>query len=122
APQKKERRPGSLSATRTASSRVARLVDLANVRRREALRAARDFERHLITVAEALEAVALDRGVVDEYVLTLTLRDEAEALRLVEPLHGASNHWIPFPGRTPSDATAAPRSDGPGIGSEDARP
>src|SRR6267143_1406213 len=79
-----------------AASFVARLVDLANVLRREAFRPTRHLERHLIPVREALEAVALDRGVVDEYVLALTLRDEAETLRLVEPLHGSCVHCISF--------------------------
>src|SRR4030095_6704171 len=98
-----------------------RLVDLAHVRCGEALGALRHLERHLITVREALDAVAFDRRVVDEYILALTLRDEAKALRLVEPLHGASVHWGTFllcqnlfdSGRTPSNATAASRSDRP---------
>src|SRR5262245_49127778 len=108
---------------------MVRSADLANVPRREPLRALSDLERHLITVREGLEAVALDRGVVDEYILAPVLRDEAEALRLVEPLHGASAHWIPFffqnPSRFWSDAVqrdgCAP-ADTTGFGSEDARP
>src|SRR5687768_16326525 len=54
-----------------------------------------DVELHDLTLGERLEAVAGDGAVVDEAVLlTVVGRDEAEALRVVEPLH--------FAGRTHS--------------------
>src|SRR5512142_2742942 len=80
-------KPGSVS-----SSVSLRLL-LANVRGLQALRALHHVELDLLTLGEALEAVPLDRAVVAEHVLTtVVLRDEAEALRVVEPLHGASRH------------------------------
>src|SRR5262249_16649084 len=60
----------------------------------EALGALRHFEFHVIAVMEALEAIAFDRGEVDEYILAPLLRNEAEALCLVEPLHGATIHLL----------------------------
>src|SRR5687768_11564056 len=75
---------------------VVRSLDLANVGRREPLRALGHAELHTITVREGLEAVAFNRGEVDEHVVPALLRDEAKALRLVEPLHGASIHFCSF--------------------------
>src|SRR3954467_5559588 len=47
----------------------------------------------LRALGERLEAAALDRAVVDEQVLArLVGRDEAEALVVVEPLHGSGGH------------------------------
>src|SRR5690242_14594392 len=47
----------------------------------------------LRALGERLEAVGVDAGVVDEEVLaTLVRRDEAEALVVVEPLHGSGRH------------------------------
>src|SRR4029079_13981287 len=49
----------------------------------------------LRALRERLEAVGVDAGVVDEEVLaTVVRRDEAEALVVVEPLHGSGRHVI----------------------------
>src|SRR5688500_17363519 len=56
---------------------------------RGALLALHHVELHALALGERLEARALDGRVVDEAVLlTVVTRDEAEALRVVEPLHG----------------------------------
>ena len=47
-----------------------------------------DVELNTLTLRQGFEALALDRGVVDEAILLSVLgRDETEALRVVEPLH-----------------------------------
>ena len=57
-----------------------------------ALRAGGDFEAHLRAFGQALEARTADRAEVDEDVIAATvLRNKAEALRVVEPLHGSSS-------------------------------
>src|SRR5664279_1313096 len=49
-----------------------------------------DIELHRLAFGQRLEAAALDRAVVDEAVLLTVVRgDEAEPLRVVEPLHFA---------------------------------
>src|SRR6266496_3503115 len=68
-------------------------LSLADVGRLQALRPLHDLELHLLSFREAAEAVHLDRGVVAEDVLaTVVLGDEAEALRVIEPLHDAGRH------------------------------
>ena len=53
---------------------------------------------NLIALVQGLEAFALDCGVVNEAVLLPVLwRDEAEALRVVEPLHCTSGAHHPSP-------------------------
>src|SRR5207244_9352450 len=48
---------------------------------------------HLRTFGERAEAIAGDRGVVDEEILAAVLRgDEAVPLGVVEPLHGSCCH------------------------------
>src|SRR3954454_17400788 len=50
------------------------------------------------TLSEGPEAVRVDARVVDEEVLAaLVRRDEAEALLVAEPLHGASWHMSRIP-------------------------
>ena len=67
--------------------------DGADVRRLQALGALDDVELDLLALREAAEAVGLDGRVVAEHVLAAAiLRDEAEALRVVEPLHRSSCH------------------------------
>jgi len=69
-------------------------LGLADVRRLQALRALGHVELQRLTLGERLEAVALNRGEVDEHVLAaIRLGDETKALRLVEPLHGATSHF-----------------------------
>src|SRR3954470_8097584 len=51
---------------------------------------------HLRALSQRLEAVGVDAGVVDEEVLAALVRgDEAEALVVVEPLHGSGSHDFP---------------------------
>src|SRR6185369_8333514 len=54
-----------------------------------ALLALRDLELDALSVFQRLVAVHLDRGEVDENVLSAVDRDEAIALLAVEPLDGA---------------------------------
>src|SRR5688500_20292727 len=52
------------------------------------LLALHDVELHRVTLGQRLEAAALDGAVVDEAVLRAVVGgDEAEPLRVVEPLH-----------------------------------
>src|SRR4051794_26854224 len=52
--------------------------------------------RHLRALGQRFEAVGVDAGVVDEEVLTALVRgNEAEALVVVEPLHGSGSHDFP---------------------------
>src|SRR5687767_12787930 len=62
-------------------------LDLPDVGCLQTLRAAGHFELNPVTLGEALEAVRLDGGVVDEHVFATLLRDEPVALGVVEPLH-----------------------------------
>src|SRR5213075_2328317 len=52
-------------------------------------RARHHVEFHLLAGAECLEPVRLDRGVVDEDLLSLGILDETEPLGFAEPLHRA---------------------------------
>src|SRR6185503_16416311 len=67
-----------------------RLTDVSGL---EALRAADDIELQSLALGERLEAIALDRGIVDEHVLATFLLDETETLRLVEPLYRSTRHF-----------------------------
>src|SRR5712692_3654712 len=52
-----------------------------------------DLVLYLLAFREAVEALRLDCGVVDEYVLAAAVRrDETESLRIVEPLHDPGRH------------------------------
>lgn len=66
--------------------------DFAHVGGLWAFRAFYDFKLHPITLSQGTESFAFDRGVVDEYVLSTLLRDEAEPLAVVEPLDGTFRH------------------------------
>src|SRR3954462_8174906 len=67
--------------------------DLPDVRGLRSLGALGDLVLHLLTFREAAESLHLDGGVVDEHVLAAAIRrDEAVALRVVEPLHGTCRH------------------------------
>src|ERR671937_554339 len=66
---------------------AAELLDVLGGR---ALLALHDVELHALALGERLEPRALDGRVMHEAVLlAVVARDEAEALRVVEPLHGA---------------------------------
>src|SRR5262249_55252361 len=77
--------------------------DLPDVGRLQPLRASRDLELDLISLAQALEALGLDGAVVDEDVLAALLGDEAESLRIVGPLPSSLCH-----ARTLSSGSSAP--------------
>ena|SRR5690348_14630070 len=67
----------------------------ADVRRLRPLRAVRDVEADLLTFLQALEAIALDRREMREEILAAVGgSDEAEALRIVEPLDGTCCHVL----------------------------
>src|SRR5262245_5432861 len=68
------------------------VLDLANVRGLEALRAPAHLELDLVTLGQALETRSLDGAEVHEHVLAALLRDETEPLRIVEPLHATLCH------------------------------
>src|SRR6516165_5302707 len=63
--------------------------DLGDVRRLLALRARDQVELHPFPLGERAEAARADGREVHEDVLSRVRRDEAEALRVVEPLHRA---------------------------------
>src|SRR6185503_19310192 len=69
-----------------------RTLALPNVAGLQALRPLHDLELDALPLGERLEAFPLDRGEVHEYVLATFLRDEAETLRVVEPLHSTRCH------------------------------
>src|SRR5262245_16078268 len=74
---------------------------LRHVLGRGALGALDDVELHRVTLGEGLETVALDRAVVHEAVFLAAVGgDEAETLRVVEPLHLAGRTHIPTPEKT----------------------
>jgi len=64
-----------------------KLRGLGHVGGLEALRSFYDFERNLIALVQGLEAVSRDGRKVHEYVLAIVLRDKAEPLAVIEPLH-----------------------------------
>ena len=66
--------------------------DHSNVLGLVALLAPSDFELDALTFVQALVAVALDGGEVNEDVVTLLSRDEAEAFVCVEELYGPLCH------------------------------
>src|ERR671918_2507466 len=63
-----------------------RRSDLDDLGRLQTLRTLGHLELNCVPLGEALEAVTLDRRVVDEEVLALLPRDEPVALGVVEPL------------------------------------
>src|SRR5260370_5361876 len=70
------------------------LSDRADVRSLQALGPLVHFELHLLPLGERAKAFRHDGGVMAEYVrTTVVLHDESEALRVVEPLHGTSDHF-----------------------------
>src|SRR5690606_696041 len=81
--------PHCRSGTQSSVSRSER----ADVLRLRALRALGDVELDLLVLVQRLVAVGLDGRVVHEDVVAaVLLRDEAETLLGVEPLHGALSH------------------------------
>src|ERR1041385_2853303 len=83
-----QRRERSLLRRRSTSSRS----DLLDVRGLQPLGPVHHFEFHRITFAQGAESVRYDRGMMYEHVLAAFLRDESEALRVIEPLHRTLRH------------------------------
>ncbi len=107
----------------TAGARCSvRWSGLAHVRRLQALRPLDDVELHRSPSARERKPSS-DGGVVDEDVLPAFLGDEAETLRIVEPLHGTLRHcfylgfgahWLrSAPGRNDRGKTRSPVPPGP---------
>jgi hypothetical protein len=63
-------------------------ADRSHVRGLKALRTLYDIELYGCALGEAAEALRLDCGKVDEHIFATFHRDEAKALRIVEPLDG----------------------------------
>src|ERR687895_437894 len=73
---------------------------------------------HLGVLRQGLEALSVDAAVVDEQVpLSIIGSDEAEALLVVEPLHGSGRHvtcpFLRVPGPASPDAPAYADYAGP---------
>src|ERR1044072_7323270 len=80
------------------SPRSAGRAEGADVLRLRALGALRDVELDLLVLVQGLVALGLDRRVVHEDVVAaVLLRNEAETLLGVEPLHGALSHVLDTP-------------------------
>ena len=90
-------RKGEEAATRTAraaSHALGVMSDHADVLRFLALPTGCDVELDALTLVEALVAVALDVGEMNEDVVTLLARDEAESLFCIEEFHCSLCHDI----------------------------
>src|SRR5512138_2327381 len=69
--------------------------DRTDVRGLETLRPLRHVELDLLALGEGAEPLRLDGGVVaEDVVAAAVLRDEAETLRVIEPLHGTGSHYL----------------------------
>jgi len=75
-----------------------------------ALRATSHIELDLFPLGEGLEALALDSGMMNEYVRAAVLLNETKALLVIEPLHFSLRHWY-YSLRAPSTFS---RSSPPG--------
>src|SRR5437763_4675306 len=76
-------------------SDVGRRLDRLNVGCLQPLRTLGDLEAHTLALLEGLVAILGDLREVDEDVVALLPLDEAEALLIAEPLHGAFWHDCP---------------------------
>src|SRR2546421_6482012 len=72
-------------------SGVRRLADVGCLK---SLRTLGDVELHALALGQGLEALTRDRREMHEHVLAAFLRDEPEALRIVEPLHRTHRHFV----------------------------
>src|SRR4051812_46841581 len=75
------------------SDGATKLRNLANVRGLQALGTLHRIELHGLALGEAAKAFTDDGGVMDENVRSALRSDEAKALCVVEPLHGAFCHF-----------------------------
>src|SRR5205814_808621 len=93
-----DRGPVSGASSRASCRVRVSLGDDADVRRLGALLPLGGLELHLRALAEGLEALAGDAGVVHEQVLRAVFGgDEAVPLLVAEPLHCASCHDLTSP-------------------------
>jgi hypothetical protein len=81
---------------KTLSNGVQSRLERLNVRRLPALGPLHHVELHCLAFLQALEAARIDRGVVNEHVLTILTADEAKPLGIVEPLHCSLFHICYF--------------------------
>ena len=81
-------RGGAWSSGRLAPTPWKRFSDDANVLGFLTLATGSYIELDALALAEGLEAIALDVGVVDKHVIALVAGDEAEPLLRVEELDG----------------------------------
>ena len=95
-------RPRDLSGWKAASEVGRGSGDDLDPVRLRALGALDDVELHALVLVERAVAVGLDGGVVDEHVLPAVHGDEAVALLVVEPLHGALCHVHSLLGAIPN--------------------
>src|SRR5689334_18631976 len=99
---------GAPPLLRRGPGRVIRRSDGSNVLRLRALGALRHVELDLLVLVEGLVALRLDRRVVHEDVVAaVLLRNEAETLLGVEPLHGALSHVLVTPVTSERQAVTA---------------
>src|SRR5882757_7153796 len=91
------RKRGDLSAAPLPSHSERIGSRLRHVLGRRALGSLHDVELHRVTLGEGLEAISLNRAVVHEAVFLAAIGgDEAEALRVVEPLNLAGRTHVPL--------------------------
>jgi hypothetical protein len=64
-----------------------------NVSRLPSLGTLHYVELNGLTFLQALEAVRVNSGVVNEHIFAVLTRDKAEALRVVEPFHSTLFHF-----------------------------
>src|SRR5213594_47071 len=74
---------------------AAQLLDRAYVCRLGAFLPLRHVELDTLPFGERAEALSLNGGVVDEDVVSILARDEAEALLVAEPLDGSLQLGVP---------------------------
>jgi hypothetical protein len=65
-----------------------------NVRSLPPLGALYHVKLHGLTLLQTLEATRVDCRVVHEYIFAVLARNEAEALRVIKPLHSTLFHFV----------------------------
>ena len=70
------------------------VTPLCDVSRLKPFRALDNFEVHVLSFLQGFEALSLDGGEVDENIVTIRLRNESIALRVIEPLHCSFWHLL----------------------------
>jgi hypothetical protein len=91
--RRKRKKAGRCPALRSCAAETRRASDRLDVGRLLALRAAGHLEGDLLAFLERAETLTLDRGEMREEVLAAVVGlDEAESLRIVEPLDRTGSH------------------------------